>query len=833
MNKIEEALNKLFEKHRVIFWYDEKEELVEQYQELNFPEVKKIHVQGNEFEIKHLINKQAPEGKFLLYFTGAKPANEDNWLLDMELAHQIFNTDQEAIFLQEMGLGYHLKELVTEHLEFFKAKERRVKLKEFLGDGDEHQEIKYKMLAVVFGTENISLVTYIHAHGAAFSEGNEKYDLALQRYNLTDFYWGEIKRKYNYQNESPSIYDFLLEVFNTNFILGKKSGLAKETRLLLSLWKDTIQFRDYFAKVSDKIASDIGVESKLDQASIDDIIGDDLFKLSDVKVIHELVQLITSESISNEKVIQYVKQRENKFWFGEVESFYQSLLFASDLIALIRKQAQTKYVTFEEGTDHYAASLYEVDLMYRKFIWNYRKTSQNKILADLAVKVEKVYSNDWLLIYNNNWQSTIDKLKSWTKDIRTSQRSFFDIHVKPVLDKKQRLFVIISDALRYECGAELTKRLQSENRYEATMNHMISSLPSYTQLGMASLLPHKVLSIQENSDIVFADGMPSSGTQGRTKILEANSGVRATAIKAEDFMKMNSAKERGSDGFVQSYDLIYIYHNRIDKTGDDKTTEEKVFEAVDDELQFLMEMIKKIAAMNGNNMFVTADHGFIYQHNELEDSDFSVSNHTGTIWKENRRFVIGTDITNDNATKAFKGEDLGIQSNIDVLIPKSINRLRVKGAGSRFIHGGASLQEIVIPLIKISKTRQNTTSQVDIDIIKSTDRITTNILAVSFIQTNSASEQVLPRTIRAVIRAEDGEDLSDQFKYIFDIEEGSERQREVKHRFQLSSKASGKYKNQRVKLILEEPVDGTTKWKHYKDYYYTLNISFTNDFDDF
>jgi len=833
MNKIEEALNKLFEKHRVIFWYDEKEELVEQYQELNFLEAKKIYVQGNEFEIKHLINKQAPEGNFLLYFTGAKPANEDNWLLDMELAHQIFNTDQEAMFLQEMGLGYHLKELVTEHLEFFKAKERRVKLKEFLGDGDEHQEIKYKMLAVVFGTENISLVTYIHAHGAAFSEGNEKYDVALQRYNLTDYYWGEIKRKYSYQNESPSIYDFLLEVFNTNFILGKKSGLAKETRLLLSLWKDTIQFRDYFGKVSDKIASDIGVESKLDQVSIDDIIGDDLFKLSDVKVIHELVQLITSESISNEKVIQYIKQRENKFWFGEVESFYQSLLFASDLIALVRKQAQTKYATFEEGTDHYAASLYEVDLMYRKFIWNYRKTSQNKILADLAIKVEKVYSNDWLLIYNNNWQSTIDKLKSWTKDIRTSQRSFFDTHVKPVLDKKQRLFVIISDALRYECGAELTKRLQSENRYEATMNHMISSLPSYTQLGMASLLPHKVLSIQENSDIVFADGMSSSGTQGRTKILEVNSGVRATAIKAEDFMKMNSAKERGSDGFVQSYDLIYIYHNRIDKTGDDKTTEEKVFEAVDDELQFLMEMIKKIAAMNGNNMFVTADHGFIYQHNELEDSDFSVSNHTGMIWKENRRFVIGTDITNDNATKAFKGEDLGIESNIDVLIPKSINRLRVKGAGSRFIHGGASLQEIVIPLIKISKTRQNTTSQVDIDIIKSTDRITTNILAVSFIQTNSASEQVLPRTIRAVIRAEDGEDLSDQFKYIFDIEEGSERQREVKHRFQLSSKASGKYKNQRVKLILEEPVDGTTKWKHYQDYYYTLNISFTNDFDDF
>jgi hypothetical protein len=167
------------------------------------------------------------------------------------------------------------------------------------------------------------------------------------------------------------------------------------------------------------------------------------------------------------------------------------------------------------------------------------------------------------------------------------------------------------------------------------------------------------------------------------------------------------------------------------------------------------------------------------------------------------------------------------------LIPKSINRLRIKGAGSRFIHGGASLQEIVIPLVKITKTRQDTTTQVDIDIIKSTDRITTNILAVSFIQKDTVSDQVLPRSIRAVIRAEDGEELSDQFKYNFDIEEGSERQREVKHRFQLSSKASGKYKNQRVQLVLEEPVEGTSKWKQYQEYYYTLNISFTNDFDDF
>jgi uncharacterized protein (TIGR02687 family) len=296
-------------------------------------------------------------------------------------------------------------------------------------------------------------------------------------------------------------------------------------------------------------------------------------------------------------------------------------------------------------------------------------------------------------------------------------------------------------------------------------------------------------------------------------------------------MKLNSAKE-GRE-FVKQYDLIYIYHNRIDDVGDNKTSEVKVFEAVEEEIQFLMEMMKKIANMNGNNMMVTSDHGFIYQYDELDESDFSNSIHSGDIWKENRRFVIGKKLTSDTSTKSFKGVQLGIQSDVDVLIPKSINRIRIKGSGSRFIHGGASLQEIVIPLIKVTKLRQDTTTQVEIDIIKSTDRITTNILAVSFIQTELVSEQVLSRTIRASLCSEDGELLSDKFSYIFDIEEGSERQREVKHRFQLSNKTSGKYKNQRVKLILEQPVEGTAKWKHYKDYYYTLNISFANDFDDF
>jgi uncharacterized protein (TIGR02687 family) len=831
MNNIEEALSKRFKDHRVIFWYDEKEELLEQYQELQIPDVVKIHVLENEFEVKYIINKQNPDKKFLLYFTKEKPVNEENWLLDMELAHHVFHTDQGAMFLQEMGLGYHLKELVAEHIEFFKAKERRQKLVELLGDGDEHQEIRYKMLAVLFGTENTSLVTYIHAHASAFSDGNEKFEKDLERFNLKEYYWKEISRKYNYKNTSPSIYDFLIEVFNKNFCLGKKSKLAKESRLLLSLWRDTIQYRDSFAKISHQISSDLDIENLLNKVSFQEIVSDELFRLTDIKVIHELVNLINLEEIPFEKVQQYIKKRENKFWYNELESIYKGLEYGAETINLIRKYSDIKYKSFSEGVEDYSKRLYEIDYFYRKFIWSFRQSKQNKILADLEEKIEKVYSNDWLLKYNNNWQPVIDKLDSWPTSTKATQNRFFEQHVKPVIAKKQRLFVIISDAFRYECGAELSKKLLAENRYNSSIEYMTACMPTYTQLGMASLLPHKELSFQDESDIINVDGISSSGVQGRSKILAKNSGVRATAIQAEDFMRMNSSKE-GRE-FVKEYDLIYIYHNRIDKTGDDKTTEEKVFEAVEEEISFLMDMTKKIANMNGSNMLITSDHGFVYQHNHLDESDFSLSEHEGTIWKQSRRFVIGKNLKNNASTKIFKASCLNISSEVDILIPKSINRLRIKGAGSRFIHGGASLQEVVIPLVKVNKRRKDTTSSVEIDIIKSTDRITTNILPVSFIQTDLVSEQVLAKTIRAALYAEDGEMLSDQFKYVFDIDEGSERQREVKHRFQLSSKASGKYKNQRIKLILEEPIEGSTKWKQYKDYLYTLNISFTNDFDDF
>ncbi|MCF8307423.1 MAG: BREX-1 system phosphatase PglZ type A [Bacteroidales bacterium] len=830
MSKIAENLNKKFQDYRVIFWYDKEKKLYHEFSELSLGDVEKVEVDNNEFYLKHLIEREKPKDKFLLYFPYDKPEHHNNWLLDLELAYFVFHSDQEALYCQEVGLEFHFKELIGEHIEFFANKERRAKLKDLLGKNDEHKAIRYKMLAILFGVENIGLTSFIMAHATAFTNESKRYNKELERYNLKSFYWKEIERRFNYISDNPSIYDFLIEVFKNNFSLGERTGISNESKILLSVWKDSITYRESFKALSNKIADELNVEAKLNEATVDDVIEDDLFEIIDQKVISDLSYFIINEVYINGKVDQFIKKREYKYWYNEYQYFYACLKYGNDLIKLVKKHNQDQIESFQQGIKNYTDTYFEIDYDYRKFIHNYRLTKQNRALEELLDKVEKVYRNDWLFHFNNNWQKIIDNIDSWGDIHQISQNRFFTGHVKSFITKKQRVFVVVSDALRYECGWEYFRKIQNEKRFEGQMNYMVTSLPSYTQLGMANLLPHKHISIEPESDNVLVDGKSASGLQGRKNVLENYQEAKATAINAEDFMAMNASTD-GRD-FVKKHDLIYIFHNRIDKVGDDKTSEDKLTEAVEAEINYLLDVVKKISNMNGYNMLITADHGFLYQNHELDESDFSAGKVKGNIWKESRRYVIGQNLDGEKSTKHFTSEQLGLNGKGEVLIPKSINRIRVKGSGSRYVHGGATLQEIVVPLVKVTKVRKDTTKQVEIDVIKSSDKITTNLLAVSFLQTELVTEKTLPRTIRAALYADDGTILSDQFTYKFDKTEGLERTREVKHRFQLSANASGKYKNQRVKLILEEPVEGSNQWKHYKEYYYTLNISFTSDFDD-
>ena len=390
--------------------------------------------------------------------------------------------------------------------------------------------------------------------------------------------------------------------------------------------------------------------------------------------------------------------------------------------------------------------------------------------------------------------------------------------------------MIISDALRYEIGDELLGLIRQEDRYSAELEPAVSMLPSYTQLGMAALLPGRELAIAENeTGTVLVDGQSSRGTANRQRILGQALTQRATACQAEEILAM-----KGDDcrALVRDHDVIYVYHNRIDATGDKRDSEERVFEAVEETLSELVRLIKKLTGANVNNLLVTADHGFLYQNRAIDESDYSGVEVEGKqVMYRNRRFVLGQGLVESPGLHKFTSPQLGLANGMEVMLPKSINRLRLKGSGSRFVHGGASLQEIVIPVVRINKKRQSDVSAVEVEILRGANTmITSGQLAVILYQTAPVAEKVHPRVLRAGIYTQAGELISDSHNLNFDLSSENPRERELQVRFVLSRKAD-EANGQEVTLRLEERHPGTSHFKEYKSLRYLMRRSFTSDFD--
>lgn len=66
------SIERLFEKHRIVFWYDDKHELRAEFNALALPGVEKIVLDNNQFGVKHRILRQETQRKFLLYHAGRR-----------------------------------------------------------------------------------------------------------------------------------------------------------------------------------------------------------------------------------------------------------------------------------------------------------------------------------------------------------------------------------------------------------------------------------------------------------------------------------------------------------------------------------------------------------------------------------------------------------------------------------------------------------------------------------------------------------------------------------------------------------------------------------------
>jgi uncharacterized protein (TIGR02687 family) len=478
----------------------------------------------------------------------------------------------------------------------------------------------------------------------------------------------------------------------------------------------------------------------------------------------------------------------------------------------------------EEGFQIYCKDLYTIDLNYRHYFREAKEAESSNLLANITEIVQRTYTNGYLMQLANKWQPLVDAMDKWKIDHIIDQRRFYDYHVSPFVVKSNKLFVIISDALRYETMVEMEQRIAQVSRMVTTMKPaMVSTLPSYTQLGMAALLPNRELSYEKPVDEVFADGSSTKGTENRNKVLNKKI-LKSLAIRAEDFLEITTPKT-----YFRDFDLIYIYSNVIDKTGDNKDTEGNVFKATEDEFEHILKIIDKIRNGNGSNILITSDHGYLFQNEHLDESDFTDFKVQGDIITDTRRFVIGETLQLGIAVKTWNSEDVGLKAGKQVQIAKAMNRIRKQGSGSRFVHGGSMLQEIVVPVLHVNIQKKQDVSQVDVDILNQRSRLTTNNQTISFYQSEVVSEKVKGLTLKMGFYDPKGNLISDSVTMVFDSQNNDTTQREQKHIFMFKNELS-KLNGQEVVLRMEKKLPDSEQFAPYKEAAYKVSVMFQAEF---
>jgi len=611
----------------------------------------------------------------------------------------------------------------------------------------------------------------------------------VAKLGLEGVFWHMVKTTFGYAEDTPTLRNLLIRLLLTDYAHHLNGGLPTSLQHLvlppptrqnvvacLSHWRDSASRGSSYDRLSEMVADILKLDSHLDSLDIDALLNVMTFLPVEKAIARSLRDRVrhTADSINAEDIRKIALRRQDGHWASlgvttlpavprkALHAVYDALVAAADFFAL-RNQYRGRF-DFADAKAMYHAyetELYRFDQLYRHFCEtaDLAEAEGWGLLKPLRQELEACYGTWFVTTTALTWGKFVDPahgqslLKSWRIEKVPSQQEFYAKCVQPRLDKAagRKVYVIISDAFRYEAAQELTRELNGKYRFEADLTSQLSVLPSYTALGMASLLPHQALAYKPTGE-VLVDDQPASSLPQRNDILAAVEGV---AIKGEELLAMR--KDEGRE-FVREKMVIYIYHNTVDATGDYAPTEGKTFEAVRKAIDEIASLVGHIINnLNGSQVFITADHGFLFQESPPEPTDKSAlaDKPDGTVIAK-KRYLLGHKLPeHDSAWHGFTAATASAEGDMEFWIPKGVNRFHFTG-GARFIHGGAMLQEVVVPIIEVRHVRGKAapitkSKQVAVHVLGASHKITTARHRFELLQTEAVSDRVKAITLKVAI----------------------------------------------------------------------------------
>ena len=813
------AISEKSRNRKIIFWYDAKNDYEELLNELDLEDTEIIKYDNNSLWIRYHIEKEELNKNIIIYLPFERKNGINNDLLDIETANSdlLFNPDSTTMRLKNLGLSDDCRTVIKKYDRFFNNKTREKDFKEF--DTEKNSDnIDFIVTSILLGIKSINIDDIIKNIIKIYYDDEKKYD-ALFKFGNEEFILDLINKyfgsKITSNEEIENVFKSLIFTYFSTSI-SDINKLNRYGKYLLSnrvtnsqvfvnnLMRDKTT-KKYFELISNDISKEFGIEELLTTIDIDDYKNADAFSIIDKNIIKYINNQLFNSINEFKKYNDLINLRESKYWYDTYYYEYNFLKVINKYFEVVnRVQNLIRTFEIEKFVELYTDELYLVDTLYRKMYHFFDNINDKDIFINLKNKVENNYINTYMLELSLKWSDTIENLGRYDANKLTMQNKFLDKYIKSQAESTRngRTMVIISDAFRYECAKELNEKLKVFGT-KSEINYMLGLVPSYTQLGMASLLPNKELSRDPNykdkdSDSIFVDDLSSVGTENREKILTkvvpeglAIQYDELTAMTKSEWKKVFSGKK-----------VVYIYHDVIDKTGEHD--ENDVFEACEKTIKQIEMLVKDLhTTFGGINCYITADHGFFYKRSKVED--YQKTSKDANVIKQKTRYSYTDKKLEEEGIISINLDYIFGENSGYVNIPKGNNVFSRQGGGINYIHGGILPQEIIIPVIDFKSTRTSEESKkVGITYSGLSTKITNAITYLEFLQDNKVDENNLGCRYLLHFEDEDGNQISDECTIIANYTNTEVKDRFFREKFVFKNINYDKEKNYYLVVIDEE-----------------------------
>lgn len=792
-----------FYKRRIIFWYDEDREFEDKLEDIEIANAKLLVLTGtNNFAAKKLLNVDDTTSNYLVYSPITYESLEDDWLLNIELYSEEFRADLISIWMNEMELPAtpDFRRLVKVYKKFFGAQPRRAAFTKLNKGITTASQMHLAVMAAICGATDVHPGSIVQAviRGGTDMESNEVFQ-SLRSYGAEEPFWALVKQASGYnEGEDASIARMGTHILLTattrtlriEYLAGLDSFISTPHQAwcydFVSEWIAEEE-KPELIEILRNVEEELNLRKRFQQIPTEDLVRTEVFPCVNECILTQLMTEISNHIINVDVITSTVEKRRTLAWYDEVKCYYEGILQVAKMQAFfLEHSAGFHTVEARKVWKEYTEDYYHMDTYYRQYHLAFGKslTVGNDHLDDLfkqvTEKVEGLYTHWFLGELGNNWSDACaDELAQHGRVLEVPQQVDFYGQIENV---DNRIFVIISDAFRYEVAASLAEQLRQETQSKVALRACAGIFPTVTKFGMAALLPHKELTVEERSSgglQILADGM-STEAGNRDKVLKT-ANRNSVALKYTDIAPMKRAER---SALVKGMDVVYIYHDKVDEAS--HTSDSMVFPACDDAIEEIKNIVRIIRnEFSGTRVYITADHGFLYTYSPLsEDAKVDKTTPSEQDVEIDRRYLI----TRKGATPDYLLPVKFMDDRYDAFAPRASVRIKKKGGGLNFVHGGISLQEMVVPIIEYHYLRNDSkayqrnkakydTKPVEVGLLSASRKISNMIFSLNFYQKEAVGDNRSAANYLLYFVDSNGKQISDTTKIIADktSENGQER----------------------------------------------------------